>query len=148
MAKLFLYILVFLTCFFLDKLTKNLANEKLILHTPVQLTKRFYLVLVHNKGAAYGFLKKRTYLLRFLSAVSMFLLLGLFVYCFNNGYSPGFMIAMSVVLAGAAGNFLERIFLGRVTDFLFYKWKKLPIFNLADLFLVFGVLGIYANVLF
>ncbi|QSX08056.1 signal peptidase II [Alkalibacter rhizosphaerae] len=148
MAKLVLYILVFLTCFFLDLLMKHLANDRLALRHPVQVYKRLYLVLVHNKGAAYGLLKNRKRLLRILSAFAMFFMVYLFIYTYNNDFSPEFMISLSVVLAGAAGNFSERIRHGYVTDFLYIKVKKMPIFNLADLFIVIGMVFVYYHGLF
>jgi signal peptidase II len=148
MAKLLLYILVFLTGFALDGWTKHLANTRLVLQQPVQLYKRFYLVLIHNKGAALGFLKHRRRLLRLLSGVAMGLMVGIFVYSYNSGYSQEFMVSLSVVLAGATGNFLERVRKGRVTDFLFFKWKRLPVFNLADLLIVIGVIFVYRYGLF
>lgn len=83
-----------------------------------------------------------------LSGVAMGLMVGIFVYSYNSGYSQEFMVSLSVVLAGATGNFLERVRKGRVTDFLFFKWKRLPVFNLADLLIVIGVIFVYRYGLF
>lgn len=51
------------------------------------------------------------------------------------------LIALSLVLGGATGNFIDRIRLGEVVDFLDvysgrYHW---PAFNLADVAIVVGV---------
>lgn len=143
-----LYILVFIICLTLDRVTKSMANRKLPLLRPVQVYKAFYLVLTHNKGAVYGFMKKRSGLLRFLSAIAMLFMIGLFAYAYINGYPRGFMISFSVVMAGAFGNFSERITKGQVTDFLYIRWRKLPVFNLADLFILFGMIFVYRYGLF
>lgn len=50
-------------------------------------------------------------------------------------------VAAVLVLGGAVGNLIDRIFRGRVTDFLSlhvstFQW---PVFNLADMFIVIGV---------
>ena len=47
---------------------------------------------------------------------------------------------LSLVTAGAIGNLIDRIFFGHVFDFLNFKiW---PIFNLADSYLVLGIIFI------
>lgn len=47
--------------------------------------------------------------------------------------------ALGLILAGAFGNFYDRIVFGGVRDFLhWYKWYDWPVFNVADCCLVFG----------
>lgn len=47
-------------------------------------------------------------------------------------------LALALILAGAVGNLLDRVFLGAVTDFI-AVWR-FPIFNLADAFISLGIL--------
>lgn len=50
-------------------------------------------------------------------------------------------VAVALVAAGAAGNLIDRLWVGMVTDFVALRWGswRAPIFNLADVFMVAGV---------
>ncbi len=47
-------------------------------------------------------------------------------------------VSFTFIFTGAVGNFLDRIFIGSVTDFI--RLWELPIFNFADIFIFFGVM--------
>ena len=51
-------------------------------------------------------------------------------------------IAFSIMLAGIAGNLVDRVCLGYVRDFLDFNifGYSYPVFNLADTFIVIGVI--------
>ncbi|SHF19217.1 signal peptidase II [Alkalibacter saccharofermentans] len=145
MDKLLLCLMLIFTGVLIDLFTKRVANEKLIMNYPVKITKRIYFVLLHNKGAAYGLLKGRKSLLRMLSTLSIMFLLGIFFFALKAGYSYDFMISLSLVISGALGNYLERMTSGYVTDFLYIKFKKFPVFNLADIYIVAGTILVFIN---
>lgn len=50
------------------------------------------------------------------------------------------MIGLSLILAGAIGNFIDRIRLGYVVDMFQTDFMSFPIFNVADVTLVCGVI--------
>ena len=61
---------------------------------------------------------------------------------------------MALLWAGGLSNALERLFLGRVTDFLFVPLRRLPLvplsglyLNLADLWLFFGAVLLLLDLL-
>ncbi|HPH65618.1 MAG TPA: signal peptidase II [Kofleriaceae bacterium] len=49
--------------------------------------------------------------------------------------------ALALVVGGAIGNLIDRIYFGSVTDFVLWRWKthRWPVFNIADVVLVVGV---------
>jgi signal peptidase II len=49
--------------------------------------------------------------------------------------------ALALIISGAIGNLIDRIYFGSVTDFVFWHWKthRWPVFNVADVALVVGV---------
>ena len=47
-------------------------------------------------------------------------------------------VSFTFIFTGAVGNFIDRIFIGSVTDFI--RLWELPIFNFADIFIFFGVM--------
>lgn len=51
-----------------------------------------------------------------------------------------FMIGLTLILAGAIGNFIDRVRLGYVIDMFQTDFVNFPIFNVADISLVIGVI--------
>lgn len=145
MDKLLLCLMLIFTGVLIDLFTKRIANEKLIINYPVKITKRLYFVLLHNKGAAYGLLKGRKTLLRLLSTLSILFLSVIYFFALRAGYSYDFLISLSLVISGALGNYLERMNSGYVTDFLYIKIKRFPVFNLADVYIIAGTILVFIN---
>ncbi len=104
----------------------------------------FNLVLTFNEGAAFSFLSdaggwQRWFFIGLTLAVSA----GLVVWI--SRLRPGekwLATALALVLGGALGNLVDRVRLGRVTDFLDFHWQDWhwPAFNLADSAITLGVL--------
>ena len=92
-----------------------------------------------NTGAAFGiFANQRTLLILVTSAALIFI----FVYSFRFRHSRWVQIALGFVLGGAVGNFIDRLFLGEVVDFLQFgiEGRNLywPTFNVADVCVCIG----------
>ncbi|MBM3243217.1 MAG: signal peptidase II [Candidatus Omnitrophica bacterium] len=112
----------------LDQLTKFLITENLALHESIPVVNGiFSLTLIHNRGAAFGIFKNQLYLFVFVSLVTICLI---FFVLKNNRSNRLYSFSLSLVLGGALGNLIDRVFLGYVVDFLdFHIW---PVFNVAD----------------
>ena len=52
-----------------------------------------------------------------------------------------FVISLSLIISGALGNLIDRIFRGYVVDFISFTLfnKEMAIFNIADIFITIGV---------
>jgi signal peptidase II len=115
----------------LDQLTKFILNNNLILNSPYPVIKGFfYLTLVHNKGAAFGILKNQI-LLFILSSIFAIILIYFNLKKSRNKNKLSLNdLALGLILSGAVGNLIDRLFLGYVVDFLDFRvW---PVFNVAD----------------
>ena len=112
----------------LDRLTKLLIAKNLLYHQSIPVIKGiFHLTLVHNRGAAFGILKEQIPLFIF---TSLFAITLIFINLKNNQHKKSYSISLSLILAGALGNLIDRLYLGYVIDFLdFGIW---PVFNVAD----------------
>jgi len=113
---------------FLDQLSKIWANHFLNFYTPkICVPHLFSLQLVHNFGAAYGILQHHRILL--LSISFMVLVFGTL---FFNRIAQTVLsrYALSFLLIGTAGNFLDRFIRGYVIDFM--DIKIFPVFNFSD----------------
>ncbi|MDR2939493.1 MAG: signal peptidase II [Clostridiales bacterium] len=138
-----LYILAVAFIVALDRFTKVCVEKKLKLGQSKELIKgKAYLRHVKNKGAAFGFLSGKPRALKILSISSILMLIYYSPQVFrgNNKLQKSFL---SMVIGGAIGNLYDRHKNKSVTDFLFIKFKNAPIFNIADIFIFLGSLGIF-----
>ena len=118
-----------------DQLAKVAAVQYLAANQAVAVTSFFNLVLVYNAGAAFSFLSdaagwQRLLFIAIAAVASVWI-----VYLLRRyPHQRLFALALSLVLAGAIGNLIDRIRVGAVIDFLDfhalgYHW---PAFNVAD----------------
>lgn len=61
----------------------------------------------------------------------------------NIKNSKWLTIGLSLILAGALGNFIDRLRLGYVVDMFKTEFIDFPIFNVADMALVIGVACVF-----
>ena len=105
----------------------------------------FYLVHVRNPGAAFGLFADGDPQIRLTVFIGVSLVAVLIVLSFFRQLAPGdrlSSLALGLILGGAVGNLIDRIFRGEVVDFLHFRlWRgySWPDFNLADSFIVVGV---------
>ncbi len=92
-----------------------------------------------NSGAAFGILSDQRTLLVIITIAA---LIFIFVYSFRFRQSRWMQTALGFLLGGAVGNFIDRLFLGEVVDFLQFgiESKNLywPTFNVADVSVCIG----------
>jgi signal peptidase II len=66
----------------------------------------------------------------------------------STGVDRWLCLALGLILAGAIGNFYDRIVFGGVRDFLYFYLINWPIFNVADCFLVCGAALLFVQAIF
>jgi len=122
----------------LDQLTKALVREALPLHTSVTVIPGLIdFTHVRNTGAAFGILNAADF--RYKSAVIVLIAISALV---GVGlYSAGLArdqllprIGLALIIGGAAGNLIDRVFIGSVVDFVDVYWRSYHFwaFNIAD----------------
>lgn len=118
-----------------DQLSKYAAVVHLVANKAIEVTSFFNLVLVYNAGAAFSFLSDAAGWQRLLFIAIAAIASVWIVYLLRKyPHQRLFALALSLVLAGAIGNLIDRIRVGAVIDFLDfhalgYHW---PAFNVAD----------------
>ena len=129
---------------FLDQLTKKIILAKMALRDVVEVTSFFDIVHLHNYGAAFSFLHNAGGWQRyFLSAISILVSIVLPFYIKKNQHDIFLAMGLTLVLGGAIGNLVDRLFLGYVVDFVslhiddVFYW---PAFNVADSAISLGVI--------
>ena len=128
----------------LDQITKYLAvkflspaenGQDVILWDGV-----FRLQYLENRGAAFGIMNGEKFFL-IVSTLFIFLLLHFLVLHkipFEKRFLP-IRATFLCIMAGAMGNFIDRIRLGYVIDFLYFELIDFPIFNVADIYVTCAV---------
>ncbi|HEY8364691.1 MAG TPA: signal peptidase II, partial [Haloplasmataceae bacterium] len=53
-------------------------------------------------------------------------------------------VSIIFLIAGTSGNFFDRLLRGEVVDFIDFR-HNLPIFNIADLYLFFGMITLFIS---
>lgn len=122
----------------LDQVTKLLVKSWLPEGASVPLFPGIlYLTHVRNYGAAFGVLNNRTGLFIWVTVVAMVVII--FAYRrLSVGNRSALRWALAMQFGGALGNLLDRLRAGYVTDFL--DLRVWPVFNLADVAIVAGVI--------
>ncbi len=138
------YLLLAMLVLVVDQITKFLAYQYLSDVPAIPILPVFSLVLVFNRGAAFGFLSDaggwQHYLFVGLALiVSLVLLIWIWREKERNRWLA---IGLCLVLGGALGNVVDRIVYGYVIDFLlfyYHNWQ-FPAFNIADSAITIGVM--------
>lgn len=138
---LVIYYLIAFIVFVIDQLTKYVIATRLELWDQISVIGNFFLITSHrNTGAAFGILENQRY---FFIIITIVVVIGIVWYIqkMKNTGNKLLPFALSLVLGGALGNFLDRALTGEVVDFLQFNFGSytFPIFNIADSCIVIGV---------
>lgn len=137
------YLIAFFVILF-DQWTKWLVVKNMELYERITLIDNFlYFTSFRNKGAAWGILQDQ---MVFFYVITIIVIVGIVYYLHKYVKDHLFQgIAIAFVLGGAIGNFIDRLIRKEVVDFIdvmIFNYDY-PIFNLADSFLVIGVILIF-----
>jgi len=104
------------------------------------------IVYAENTGAAFSIMQNST---KFLIILSIFALLTIFYYITKNLKTIKMkeLLFLAFLTSGIVGNLSERLFLGHVRDFFDLTFMNFPVFNISDIFINIGVLGIIVLIL-
>ena len=133
----------------LDQVTKALVINFFDLYDSVALLPIINLTFVVNYGFAFGLLNNPSLNQILVSSVLLVIIL-YFLYLLIKTQDKIFQFTLTLILAGALGNFIDRIFRGFVIDFIDiyigkYHW---PAFNIADSCITVGFIILMINILF
>jgi signal peptidase II len=120
---------------FADQLTKQVIARTLAVGENIDIVGPFSIHHVENSGIAFGLFSSRTPFVIAVTAVAVAWMVWFFAR--SGRRHPVLPVALGLVLGGSVANLIDRIRLGRVTDFL--DLEAWPAFNLADTFIVVGV---------
>lgn len=143
--KLRFYFLLTLPLIGLDQISKTMVSKAFMLGESLPLSDFLSITYVLNFGAAFSFLSTAGgWQVYFLSAVSIIVSIFIGLWMWQIQRKNGrilHILALTMILAGALGNLIDRLIFGSVIDFidLHYQSFYWPVFNFADIFISIGV---------
>ncbi|MGC8588796.1 MAG: signal peptidase II [Hydrogenobaculum sp.] len=142
---LLIYFITFLTVFILDEMTKIEIRHMLKPNESIDVLPILKIVLIYNKGIAFGMLSNlggafRVLLLEILPIIAIFVS-GFYAF---KSKDTKISILMGMLSGGAFGNLFERVYYGKVTDFLYFHIENhyWPAFNVADSAVSLSIAGL------
>lgn len=122
----------------IDLITKQLAEQRLVMGELHEILPFFYLQRTVNSGVAFGLLGGRSPFIIVANVVALLIVLA-YVVAERRPILAG--ISGGLIIGGSLGNLVQRLAGERlVTDFL--KFPHWPNFNMADVFLFVGIAAI------
>lgn len=148
---MFKYYLIALFVIVLDQLTKWRIVKTMDVGEEITIWDPYVSLYSHrNGGAAWGMLQGQFWLFAIITVV---VIVGIIYYYHKEAKGqPLFQAALMMLLGGAIGNFIDRLFRGEVVDFVSVLIPVInydfPIFNVADAALTLGVIMLVIYILF
>lgn len=128
----------------LDQWTKVYIKNSFDLYEMKPVIDGFFsITYVLNPGAAFGMLAKlnESYRQLFFVAVTAIAIAAVVYLMIKEKEMKIRLISYTLILSGAVGNFIDRVYMGKVVDFLhfYYKQYAWPAFNVADMAISVGI---------
>lgn len=127
----------------LDQVTKYIASTSLEMLQPVAVMPMFNWTLMHNTGAAFSFLADAGGWQRWFFAIIALVVSTVIILWLKRleQHEKWQAVALALILGGAIGNVIDRVWLGYVVDFIqvYYQQWYWPAFNIADSAISIGV---------
>lgn len=136
---LLLWALVSALIVLLDFITKRIVSGSMYLYESIPVIENvFNITYVKNTGASFGMMSGARW---FFVAVTVILIGAVVFYTVKNKVrNKLFLLSTSFVVGGGIGNLIDRIATGEVVDFFDFCLINFAIFNVADCFVVVGVI--------
>jgi signal peptidase II len=145
----YLYFLISILIITIDQLSKWWIVNHMELYQSISVISEFFYITSHrNRGAAFGILQNQTWLFILVTSCVVIAIIIFMVKMKKETILT--KTALSFVLGGAIGNFVDRVRTGEVVDFFHFQFGSyhFPIFNVADSAICVGVaLFLLANLL-
>lgn len=133
-----LYLIITTILVIIDQFTKYLTVENIALHEVVEVIPNILsFTYIQNSGAAFSILEGQ---MLFFYIITAFVIVFLLYYMYTEARENKILgVLLSIVLAGAIGNFIDRLLYQYVIDMIQLEFIDFAIFNVADTYLSVGV---------
>ncbi|PGZ99551.1 signal peptidase II [Bacillus pseudomycoides] len=143
-----IYYLIALFVIVIDQVSKWIIVKEMELGQSIPIIDNVLYITSHrNTGAAWGILEDRMW---FFYVITVIFVIFIVIYMQKFAKTDKLLgIALGLVLGGAIGNFIDRVFRKEVVDFIhtYIFSYNFPVFNIADSALCVGVMLIIIQTL-
>jgi signal peptidase II len=153
-VKRYFYFSLSVLIILIDQISKIIVRnliepDKIIRVTP----KFFWLTNIQNTGAAFSLFSSNSSVTRYLLILISFIAIAVLAYLVMKSLSKVEKIVYALILGGAAGNLIDRMIFGKVTDFIWVDFpdfimERWPVFNLADSSIVVAIVLMFIYTIF
>ncbi len=127
------HFIIFILLIIIDQVTKYWAKTELAAGGPLVLIPDVFSLQYHtNTGAVWGIMSGKTDLLSVFTGIVLIFIIFLYIKIPAGRRYNILKIIVVFIMAGAVGNWIDRIFLGYVIDFIYFELINFPLFNFAD----------------
>ncbi|KXY38575.1 lipoprotein signal peptidase LspA [Bacillus cereus] len=143
-----IYYVIALFVIAIDQISKWLIVKNMELGTSIPIIDNVLYITSHrNRGAAWGILENKMWFFYIITVIFV-----VFIVFYMKKYAKTdklLGISLSLILGGAIGNFIDRVFRQEVVDFIhvYIFSYNYPVFNIADSALCIGVVLIIIQTL-
>lgn len=137
----------------LDQITKHIARTTFSSNKVNWIIEDLFgWTLSFNTGGPWSVFSGATIILTIFSVVISVALVFFYIKK-KEELKPFYRLILCLLLAGAIGNLIDRALFAKVTDFIYFNFfiifnSTFPIFNVADIFVVAGMIGLIIVMLF
>lgn len=143
-----MHIIMFVLLVFTDQLSKQAASRFLRGSDISLVPGVLELHYLENKGAAWGILQDKTWLLLTVTALVLIVIVYVFYRLPHKKQFHFLRFCLVLLAAGALGNFIDRIIKHYVVDFIYFSLIDFPVFNFADCYVCISAVLILYCILF
>lgn len=106
------------------------------------------LYYLENTGAAFSLLSGQMWLFYLITPIFLGILGFVFLRLQSYGKGRMYKLLLLTLMAGAIGNYIDRLLYRHVVDFIYVSLIHFPVFNVADIYVTMSVLILIVMILF
>ena len=97
----------------IDQATKFMVKMNMMLHDSIHLTDWFYIYFTENRGMAFGMEIMEKLFLTSYRIIAVGVIIWFLYRCLKKNVKMGFLVCVTLILAGAMGNIIDCVFYGQ-----------------------------------
>ena len=98
----------------IDQIIKIWVKTSMYLHESIKITDWFYIYFTENNGMAFGMEIFNKFFLTGFRIIAAIAITWLLIQYVKKNYKTGFLVCVSLILAGAIGNIIDCVFYGEI----------------------------------